>query len=272
MRTAIYARYSSDLQSDASIEDQVEVCRRYAKQRGWTVIDTYEDRAISGASTDRPGFQAMMANIGHGKFDVVLAESLDRIGRRVADVAGIHDDLSFNKIALHTVSTGEVTALLAGILGSVGQQYLLDLREKTRRGLLGRILDGKSGGGLAYGYRIRADHIGEREIVDTEAMVVRRIFKDYANGISPRKIAKALNEEAIPGPGGRNWGDTTIRGQVDRGTGILNNDLYIGRLVWNRCSYVKNPRTGKRLARPNPPEQWEIVDIPELRIIDDELW
>ena len=272
MRAVIYARYSSDLQSDASIEDQIEVCRRYAEQRGWTIIDTYDDRAISGASTARPGFQAMMANIGHGKFDVVLAESLDRIGRRVADVAGIHDDLSFNKIALHTVSTGEVTALLAGILGSVGQQYLLDLREKTRRGLLGRILDGKSGGGLAYGYRIRTDHIGEREIIDTEAIVVRRIFKDYANGLSPRKIAKALNEEAIPGPGGRNWGDTTIRGQVDRGTGILNNDLYIGRLVWNRCSYVKNPKTGKRLARPNPPEQWETVDIPGLRIIDDELW
>ena len=83
MRTVIYARYSSNLQSDASIEDQIEVCRRYAKQRGWTIIDTFEDRAISGASTARPGFQSMMAKIEHGKIDVVLAESLDRIGRRV---------------------------------------------------------------------------------------------------------------------------------------------------------------------------------------------
>ena len=272
MRTVIYARYSSNLQSDASIEDQIEVCRRYAEQRGWTVSGTYEDRAISGASTARPGFQAMMADIGHRKFDVVLAESLDRIGRRVADVTAIHDDLSFNRIALHTVATGEVTALLAGILGSVGQQYLLDLREKTRRGLLGRILDGKSGGGLAYGYRKRGDNIGEREILDTEATVVCRIFEDYANGLSPRKIARALNEENIPGPGGRNWGDTTIRGQVDRGTGILNNDLYIGRLVWNRCSYVKDPKTGKRLARPNPTKLWETVEVPVLRIIDDHLW
>ena len=272
MRAAIYARYSSDLQSDASIADQIEVCRRYAEQRGWTIKDTYEDRAISGASTARPGFQAMMAEIGQRKFDIVLAESLDRIGRRVADVAAIHDDLSFNGIALHTVATGEVTALLAGILGSVSQQYLLDLREKTRRGLLGRVLDGKSGGGLAYGYRLRNDHIGEREIVDTEATVVRRIFADYANGLSPRKIAKALNEENIPGPGGRKWGDTTIRGQVDRGTGILNNDLYVGIIVWNRCSYVKDPRTGKRLARPNPAEQWERVEVPDLRLIDDDLW
>ena len=272
MRTAIYARYSSDLQSAASIEDQIEVCRRYVEQRGWTIIGTYEDRAISGASIERPGFQAMMADIRHRKFDVVLAESLDRIGRRVADVTAIHDDLSFNGIALHTVATGEVTALLAGILGSVGQQYLLDLKEKTKRGLLGRILDGKSGGGLAFGYRIRSGNVGEREIVDAEATVVRRIFESYANGLSPRKIAMTLNEENIPGPGGRKWSNTTIRGQADRGTGILNNDLYVGLLVWNRCSYIKDPRTGKRLARPNPSEQWERVEVPELRIIDDRLW
>ena len=76
----------------------------------------------------------------------------------------------------------------------------------------------------------------------------------------------------MAGPGGRSWGDTTIRGQRDRGTGLLNNELYVGRLVWNRCSYVKDPRTGKRLARPNPPDQWEVVEVPELRIIADDLW
>ena len=101
---------------------------------------------------------------------------------------------------------------------------------------------------------------------------MRRIFRDYANGLSPRKIAATLNAEGVAGPGGRNWGDTTIRGQVDLGTGILNNDLYVGRLVWNRCSYVKDPKTGKRLARPNPIDQSEAVDVPELCIIGDELW
>lgn len=272
MKTAIYARYSSDLQSETSIEDQIEVCRRYTKQRGWTVVSTYDDRAISGASTVRPGFQAMMTDAANGSFDAVVAESLDRLGRRVADISSLHDDLSFRRIALHTVATGEVTALLAGILGTVGQQYLLDLRDKTRRGLLGRILAGKSGGGLAYGYRIPDAKIGEREIVDTEARVVRRIFDEYASGNSPRKIAKRLNEEGIPGPSGRTWGDTTIRGQIDRGTGLLNNDLYVGRLVWNRCSYVKDPKSGKRLARPNPTDQWETVEVPNLQIIDDNLW
>ena len=79
-----------------------------------------------------------------------------------------------------------------------------------------------------------------------------------------RSVCRALTDRA--------WQDTTIRGQKDRGTGILNNELYVGQLVWNRCSYVKDPRTGKRVARPNPPERWERTEVPDLRIIDDDLW
>jgi site-specific DNA recombinase len=71
---------------------------------------------------------------------------------------------------------------------------------------------------------------------------------------------------------GTGQGDTTMRGQVDRGTGILNNACYVGRIEWNRCSYVRNPKTGRRVARPNLPEEWEVMDAPELRIVDDELW
>ena len=68
------------------------------------------------------------------------------------------------------------------------------------------------------------------------------------------------------------WSNTTIRGQLDRGTGILNNALYHGVIEWNRCAYVKNPKTGKRVARPNPSEKWERVEVPDLRIVDDDLW
>ena len=63
---------------------------------------------------------------------------------------------------------------------------------------------------------------------------MRRIFEDYAVGVSPRAIAKTLNAEGMPGPSGRTWGPSTIHGNRQRGTGILNNELYIGRLVWNR--------------------------------------
>jgi hypothetical protein len=94
----------------------------------------------------------------------------------------------------------------------------------------------------------------------------------FAAGASPRNIARQLNSERMPGPHGREWRDTTIRGQQNRGTGILNNSLYAGRLEWDRCAYVKDPRTGKRVARPNPRAQWEIVPVPDLRIVSDGLW
>jgi len=154
----------------------------------------------------------------------------------------------------------------------MAQLYLSDLREKTWRGQLGRALQGKLPGGKAYGYDVVGPGTGERRINASEARIVGRIFREFAEGCSPRAIAKRLNFEGIPGPEGRPWGDTTIRGQTDRGTGILNNALYAGRLEWNRCSYIKDPRTGKRIARPNPRSKWEIVEIPDLRIVDDGLW
>ena len=99
-----------------------------------------------------------------------------------------------------------------------------------------------------------------------------RIFRDYAAGQSSRAIAWALNRDGIPGPFGRAWGPSTIHGNPKRGNGILNNELYIGRLVWNRQRFIKDPETGKRVSRPNPEAEWIIQEVPELRIIDDALW
>ena len=101
---------------------------------------------------------------------------------------------------------------------------------------------------------------------------MRRIFQEYAAGKPPERIARDLNGEGIKGPFGREWSNTTIRGQTRRGNGILNNETYVGKISWNRCSYVKDPSTGKRVARPNPKGKWEVVAVPELRIVDDELW
>lgn len=105
----------------------------------------------------------------------------------------------------------------------------------------------------------------------TEAVIVRRIFTEFAAGVSPRRIAVALNNDVVPGPLGRAWGDTTIRGHVCRGTGIVNNELYVGRLTWNRLRYVKDPSTG-RVSRINPRSEWITTEVPELRIIDEGLW
>ena len=272
MRAVIYARYSSSNQREASIEDQIEVCRRYIKQQGWTLATNYVDRAISGGSAFRDGYRQLLADLETGSFEVIVCEALDRMSRKLSDVADLHDRLQFHGIALHAVNLGQITTMHVGLLGTMAQLYLSDLKDKTKRGQLGRALAGKIPGGKAFGYDLVDGKTGERQINSAEAATVRRIFQDYATGSSPRAIAKALNAAGVPGPNGREWQDTTIRGQIERGTGILNNALYVGRLEWNRCSYVKDPRTGKRVARPNPREQWEIVEVPELRIVTDEFW
>ncbi len=279
-RVAIYARYSSDNQRAASIEDQMRICREQAKRENWKIVGTYKDAGISGASMIlRPGIQALIQDAQAGQFDVVLAEALDRISRDQADVATFHKHLKFAGVPIVTLSEGEISELHVGLKGTMNALFLKDLAAKTHRGIRGRVEEGKSGGGLSFGYNVikqldsRGDPIrGDREINDAEANVVRRIFREFAAGVGPRTIARTLNEEGVPGPAGKLWSDTTIRGHVKRGTGLLNNELYIGRLIWNRLRYIKDPSTGKRVSRLNPESEWIIKDVPELRIVDDELW
>ena len=277
MRAVIYARYSTENQREASILDQVEVCRRYIANQGWQYADVYDDAAMSGSSQMRPGFQRMTLDAEARRFDVVVCEAIDRLGRKLADVAAFYDRLQFAGVKIHALNVGAVTQMHIGIMGTMAQMALTDIRDKVLRGQLGRARAGRIPGGLAYGYAIvppppGAKESGERVIIPVEAEIVSRVFREYAAGTSPEVIARVLNAEAVPGPGGRPWINTTIRGQLDRGTGLLNNTLYIGLLSWNRCSYVKDPRTGRRVARVNATEKWELKAVPELRIIDQPLW
>ena len=255
-RVALYARYSSDQQRAASIEDQLRICREFARHQGWTVAEEFTDPAISGASLMRPGMQALMRQALAGGVDVVLAEALDRFSRDQEDTAGVFKRLRFADVRLVTISEGDVTALQVGFKGTMNAMYLEDMVAKTRRGMRGRVEAGKSGGGLCYGYRVVRGiegPRGDREIHELEAAVVRRIFAEFRQGYSPKAIARRLNAADVAGPLGTAWSPSTIHGHARRGTGILNNELYVGRLVWNRQRYVKNPDTGKRIARPNSP-------------------
>ncbi|MCT9000413.1 recombinase family protein [Chelativorans intermedius] len=279
MKVAIYARYSSDNQRDASIADQFRMCRLHAEKQGWIIVEEYSDHAISGASLLRPGVQALISDATRGRFDLVLAEAMDRLSRDQEDIAGLFKRMAYSDVKIFTLSEGEVTHLHVGLKGTMNALFLKDLADKTRRGQRGRIEAGKSGGGNSYGYDVvkKFDANGEpirggRTINETQAEVVRRIFRDYAAGKSAKTIAFALNKEGIPAPSGGDWGFSTINGNPKRGNGILNNEMYIGKIVWNRQRFVKDPDTGKRQARPNPEEEWVIQDVPELRILDDELW
>ena len=279
MKVALYARYSSDNQRDASIEDQLRLCRLHAEKQSWTVVDSYTDRAISGASLLRPGIQELIGDATRGKFAIVLAEAMDRLSRDQEDIAGLFKRMAFAGVRIVTLSEGDVTHLHVGLKGTMNALFLKDLADKTRRGLRGRVEDGKSGGGLCFGYDVvkqfsaNGEPIrGDRTINEAEAPVVRHIFADYLAGKSSRTIAFELNREGVPGPQGAEWGPSTIHGNPKRGVGILNNELYVGRLVWNRLRYLKDPDTGKRVSRLNPESEWVIQDVPELRIIDQATW
>jgi site-specific DNA recombinase len=274
---SIYARYSTDLQSEASIEHQVRLCRERAGREGWGIYEIYADAAVSGASLIRPGIQQLMADAG--KFQIVLTESLDRLSRDQEDVAGLYKRLKFVDTKIITLSEGEISELHIGLTGTMSALYLKNLADKTRRGQRGRVEAGKIGGGNSYGYDVvkrfadNGDLIrGDRAINPAQAAIVTRICSEYAEGFSPRSIAARLNREGIPGPAGAAWGASTIHGHRQRGTGIINNELYVGRIVWNRLRYVKDPSSGRRVSRLNPESQWIYKDVPHLRIIPDELW
>jgi DNA invertase Pin-like site-specific DNA recombinase len=279
LKVAIYARYSSDNQRDASIADQLRMCRLHAEKQGWHVVEEYTDHAISGASLLRPGIQALISDAARGRFNLILAEAMDRLSRDQEDIAGFFKRMSYSDVKIFTLSEGEVSHLHVGLKGTMNALFLKDLADKTRRGQRGRVEAGKSGGGNAYGYDVvkKLDGNGEpirgdRTINEVQAEVVRRIFRDYATGKSAKAIAVALNKEGTPAPSGGDWGFSTINGNPKRGNGILNNEMYVGRIVWNRQRFVKDPDTGKRQARPNPESEWVIQEAPELRILDDELW
>ena len=276
---AIYARYSTDQQSEASIEDQIRLCTERAEREGWHVHNCYTDHGISGASLMRPGIQVLLSDARERKFQVILSESIDRLSRDQEDIAHIYKRTAFEGVRIVTLSEGDVNELHIGLKGTMGALFLKDLADKTRRGLRGRVEAGKSGGGNSYGYDVvrRVDQNGERlrgerKINKFEAGIVHRIFNEYADGKSPRAMVHALNAENIPGPSARGWGPSTIHGNRHRGTGILNNELYIGRLVWNRLRYIKDPETGRRVSRLNDESEWIVHDVPELRIIDQDLW
>lgn len=279
MRAALYARYSTDNQSEASVADQLRLCRGFAERLGAHVVREFSDAAISGSSMgNRPGVRALMAAARAGEVDVVIAEHTDRLSREGGDTWAIYKDLKALGVQYRTVNQGEISTIHVGLSGTMSELMIEEIGRKTKRGLQGVVEAGRSGGGLTYGYRkkLAYDAAGEPlrgllEIDEDQAQVVRRIFREYAAGASPLAIAAALNAEAVAGPRGGTWNASTIAGNVARGVGVLHNELYVGVRVWGRRTFVKDRATGARRGRTaagQPIRQ----DVPELRILDQGLW
>ena len=285
MNAAIYARYSTEQQSAASVEDQVRVCRSRATREGWPVVATHGDEAISGTThlASRPAGKSLIADLLAGRFNILIIESLDRLSRDQVEQETWVRRMEHRGIRLVGVSDGYDSIhsgrkIIRGVRGLINELYLDDLRFKTHRGQAGKVLGGYVAGGKSYGYKLVRHFDGERkigstyEIDEVQAHWVRWIFERFATGESCRKIVFQLNAIGVPSPRDGSWCVSAVYGAPKKGSGILNNALYVGRYIWNRSQWIKDPDSTKRQRIDRPMEEWHERQVPALRIVEDGLW
>lgn len=259
MRTISYARYSTDRQSESSIDDQLRVCADYAAAKGWVVADTYTDEGISGAALgNRPGVRAALAALGRG--DILLVTDLSRLSRS-QDLAPMVTRLRHRGVRVIGVQDGydsesRTARMQAGLSGIMSEEFRAMVADRTRSALELRARTGQATGGKAY------------ENVE----IVREVFQRAADGETLKGIASDLNRRGIPSPGADWKQRASPRGKwlVSALHALLQNERYIGRLVWNRSQWVKDPDTGKRTRHERPESEW-IVQACEP-MVDRETW
>ncbi len=284
MRVVIYARFSTENQNASSIEDQARVCRAKATALGLTVAAVHADAAVSGGVPlrSRSGGAALMAD----RFDVLIVESLSRLSRDTVDGEMEMRRLEHRGVRIIGASDGydseqgDMRKMMRIVAGAMNEKLRHDIGDMTHRGLAGQVERGFHAGGVSFGYRsvvaghdAKGEPIGHRlEIYEPEAETVREIFARYSAGESCQRIAADLNVRRVVGPRGGTWCVSAIYGSPAKGSGILNNEVYVGRYVWNRSRWVRNPDTRKRERLMRPEAEWKVDERPQLRIIDDATW
>lgn len=276
----IYSRYSSDKQSETSIEDQVRICKDLAVRKGWSLVGQYCDKAVSGQILvdDRGGVSALLEDAKLNKFDIVIVEGLERLSRDALESQHLVKNLEFMGIRVACVSDGydsdmKGRTLMRGMRSIMSEIYIEDLADKTHRGMHGQVSRGYSAGAAPYGYlNVRMEGGSEIHIDLEEASIINRIFQEYASGLSPHNIAAGLNRDRVPSPRNSSWHVSAIAGNPKKGCGILHNEMYNGIHIWNRSHWVKHPVTKKRVRRERPEHEWVIEERPDLRIVPKELW
>lgn len=273
MKAAIYARFSTDRQSESSIADQFRVCTEYADRVGLSIGEQFEDQGISGAAIgNRPGVQQMLAAAQSGRFGALLVMDLTRLSRSQADLNKMIDRLVARGIRVVGVQDGYDSArkghkLQAGLSGIIGEAFREMVRDKTHAALASRARDRRPTGGKCYGYR-------NGEIDQHEAAIVREVFEQFSQGESCRTIAARLNARGVPSPGST-WARRERRCSGWMGSAIramLRNERYKGTVHWNVSEWVKDPDSGKRLRRSRPRSEWITHQVEALRIVDNELF
>lgn len=225
----IYARYSSESQTEQSIEGQIADCLAFAERNDYKIIGQYIDRAKTGLKDNRADFQRLMRDSASGAFSVVLVWKFDRFSRNMYQSAIYEHQLEQNNVrlvsAMEPVAEGAMGTITKGMLRVLAQYYSEDLREKVTRGMRVTAEKGKvNGGARPLGYKFSEN--GEYEIIPEEAAVVRFVFESYAEGVPLSAIAASLNEK----------GHRTTRGRafnVGSFTTMLRNRRYTGVYIYD---------------------------------------
>ncbi len=223
MNVVIYARYSSERQTEQSIEGQLKVCHEFADRNGFSVVHEYIDRAMTGKTDGRPQFQKMIQDSDKKQFQGVLVYQLDRFSRNRYDSAVYKRALRKNGVkvfsAQENITDDANGILIEGLLESIAEYYSVELSQKVKRGMnLNAEKCLSNGGTIPFGYKSVNKHL----VIDEEtAPIVRLIFEMYANGSKTSEIAEYLNERHIRTASGAKFNKNSLHS-------ILKNRKYIG--------------------------------------------
>lgn len=223
----IYCRYSSDSQTEQSIEEQLRVCNEYAKSNNIVILDTYIDRAMTGTNDNRPDFQRMIKDSAKKSFDVVLVYKFDRFSRNKYETAIHKKTLKDNGVkvisAMEYIPDSPEAIILESMLEGYAEYYSAELSQKVKRGMRETRSKGNfTGGFIIYGYKVE----NHKVVIDEEkAETVKYIFEQYAIGVYVKDIIKALTAKGI-----YNRGKPFARNTVYN---ILKNEKYAGIYRYN---------------------------------------
>ena len=203
----IYARYSSNSQTEQSIEGQIRVCREYAQRNNLAVAGTYIDRALTGTNDNREQFQKMLKDSDKKAWDYVLCYKLDRFSRNKYEMAIHRKHLKDNGVkilsAMENIPDSPEGILLESLLEGMNQYYSEELSQKTKRGLREtRIKGNYMGGPINYGYKVVHEVVGEQTVAkvavnEAEAPILLHIFEAYAAGKRIPDIVRELDDRGI---------------------------------------------------------------------------
>lgn len=254
MKTAvIYARYSSDSQSEQSIEGQLRVCQQYAKNNDILILDTYIDRAMTGTNDARPGFQKMLQDSSKKQWDYVIVYKLDRFSRDKYEATIHKHTLRENGVkllsAMENIPDTPEGIILESLLEGMNQYYSAELSQKIRRGQKESYIKGQyTGGPILFGY----DIVDKKYVINpTETEIVREIFSKFSIGITGKSIAQELMVRGIRTKKGHYVDAAMIYKIIQTikytGKAIYGNEIYtniypaiIDEDTWNKVQLIRN--------------------------------